>query len=54
MTYRIRVIDKNGLYAKTIDEQNYVEVTIDYKEIAFYNINTNNIDSLTVKNVNNL
>ena len=54
IVYRIKVTDKNNQYAKTIDDQNYVEITIDFKEIAIYNLNTNSIDSLVIKNSNNL
>ena len=54
ITYRIRVIDKNNTFATTVDETNYVEVNIDYKEIEVYELNLSSINSLIVKNANNL
>lgn len=54
ITYRIRVIDKNNTFATTVDETNYVEVNIDYKEIELYELNLSSINSLIVKNANNL
>ena len=50
ITYRIRVIDKNNTFATTVDETNYVEVNIDYKEIEVYELNLSSINSLIVKN----
>lgn len=54
IVYRIKVTDKNNQYAKTIEDQNYVEITVDFKEIEIYNLNLRDIDKVLIKNINNL
>jgi len=43
IVYRIKVTDKNNQYAKTVEDKNYVEVTIDFKEIEINNLNISDI-----------
>lgn len=54
IVYRIKVTDKNNQYAKTIEDKNYVEVTVDFKEIEINNLNTIDIQLIKLKNTSNL